>query len=163
MKNKIYIIGPVCSGKTTLSNNISSKLGIRAYELDKVIWDDDNGNVRRSQDDINSLFKKIVNNNKWIIEDIGREEFIEGLKEADIVYYLDISPFVLYKRCVFRWIKQKIGIESYNYKPTIKSLFENFGWIKRDVNNKKVKLNYIRKYSRKYVILNKKNIKDIFN
>ena len=161
MKNKIYIIGPVCSGKTTLSNNISSKLGIRAYELDKVIWDDDNGNVRRSQDDINSLFKKIVNNNKWIIEDIGREEFIEGLKEADIVYYLDISPFVLYKRCVFRWIKQKIGIESYNYKPTIKSLFENFGWIKRDVNNKKVKLNYIRKYSRKYVILNKKNIKEL--
>ena len=41
MHDKIYIIGPVGSGKTTLSELLSKKYNIKKYELDKIVWDDD--------------------------------------------------------------------------------------------------------------------------
>lgn len=45
MYNKIYIVGPVGSGKTTFATKLSEKYNINYYELDKVCWDDDNGNI----------------------------------------------------------------------------------------------------------------------
>ena len=46
VNKKIYIIGPVGSGKTTLSRLLSRKYNIKEYELDKIVWDDNNGNVK---------------------------------------------------------------------------------------------------------------------
>lgn len=43
---KIYLIGIVGSGKTTLATVLSKKYNIQAYELDKIVWDDEQGNVR---------------------------------------------------------------------------------------------------------------------
>ena len=40
MYKKIYIIGPVGSGKTTLAKCLSKKYNIPYYELDKVVHDD---------------------------------------------------------------------------------------------------------------------------
>lgn len=102
MYNKIYIIWPVGSGKTTLSNQLSEKYSIEKYELDKIVWDDENGNIKRS----------------------------DG----------EIDRFIIYKRCVSRWVKQKIGKEKYNYKPTLKGLFEMLRWAKQDIKNKNEKI-----------------------
>lgn len=124
MYNKIYIIGPVGSGKTTLSKILSEKYNIERYELDKVVWDDDNGNIKRTDEEIKKLFNKIITNRSWIIEDVGRKKFNDGIKKADIVYYIDLPSIIIYKRCITRWVRQKIGRERYNYKPTLKSLFE---------------------------------------
>lgn len=156
---KIYIIGPVGSGKTTLGNKLSTKMNIKMYELDKVVWDDDNGNIKRELDDINKRFKKIIDRSSWIIEDVGRKKFREGIKKADIVYYLNLNKKDIYKRCITRWIKQKIGIEKYNYKPTLKGLIEMLSWAKNDIRNKEEKIEYIKKNSKKYKILTKKEIK----
>ena len=49
------IIGPVGSGKTYFSEKLSEKLNIKKYELDKVSWDDDNGNVKRSPEEVKKL------------------------------------------------------------------------------------------------------------
>lgn len=159
--NKIYIIGPVGSGKTTLAKSLSAKLNIKMYELDKVVWDDDNENKKRTNEDISLIFTRIIQNNTWIIEDVGRNIFIDGLKEADIVYYLNLSGITIYKRCIKRWIKQKIGLEKYNYKPTIKSLIEMLNWAKQDIKNKDKKINYIKNNSKNYMILDKKDIKTL--
>lgn len=158
---KIYIIGPVGSGKTTLAKKLSDKLNIKYYELDKVVWDDDNGNIKRSKEEINNLFQDIIKNKSWIIEDVGRSCFILGLKNADIVYYLDLDNFTIYKRCITRWIKQKLRLENYNYKPTIKSLIEMLSWAKHDIKNKETKKEYIKTNSKKYKILSKKDLKII--
>ena len=91
MYNKIYIIGPVGSGKTTLAGILSKKYHIEKYELDKIVWDDENGNIKRTDNEINKLFKEILQNKRWIIEDVGREKFIDGIKEADIIYYINLS------------------------------------------------------------------------
>ena len=40
MYKKIYIIGPVGSGKTTLATKLAEKYKIKYFELDKVSWDD---------------------------------------------------------------------------------------------------------------------------
>ena len=79
MYNRIYIIGPVGSGKTTLSRLLSAKYNIKKYELDKIVWDDENGNVKRKDEEIKVLFNKIIGNKSWIIEDIGRKKFIDGI------------------------------------------------------------------------------------
>ena len=118
MFNKIYIIGPVGSGKTTFAKSLSNKYSINYYELDKVVFDDDNGNIKRTDEEIAQIFNNIIKKNKWIIEDVGRKNFIEGIKKADIVYYLDLNKYQIYKRCIYRWFRQRIRKENYNYKHT---------------------------------------------
>ena len=159
MNRKIYIIGPCGSGKTTLSKKLSKKYNIQNYELDKIVWDDDNGNKKRTDAEINKLFKNIIKKDSWIIEDVGRKKFIEGIKKADITYYIDFPKTTIYKRCLTRWIKQKIGKEKYNYKPTLKSLYEILKWAKQDLDKKDQKLECISLYSKKYKILKKKELK----
>ena len=160
MYKKIYIIGPVGSGKTTLSKLLSKKYKIKKYELDKIVWDD-NKNIKRTNEEINTLFNKIINNISWIIEDVGRKKFIDGIKRADITYYIDLPKTTIYKRCIKRWINQKTGKEKYNYKPTIKSLFEMLKWANKDFKNKPEKIKRIITNSKKYKILKKKDIEKL--
>ena len=159
MYKKIYIIGPVGSGKTTLSELLSKKYNIKKYELDKIVWDDDNGNIKRTDEEINVLFNKIIDNKSWIIEDVGRKKFIDGIKKADITYYIDLPKITIYKRCISRWIKQKLGKEKYNYKPTLKSLFKMLKWANQDFKNKTQKIECIINNSKKYKIVKKKDMK----
>lgn len=160
---KIYIIGPVGSGKTTLAKKLSDKLSIRVYELDKVIWDDDNGNIRRSVEERDKLFNKIIKKDSWIIEAVGRTCFVEGISKADIVYYINLNPVVIYKRCILRWIKQLIGIEVYNYKPTIKGLLEMLGWATNDIKNRNKKISYIKEFAKEYKCISSHDIKKLLH
>ena len=111
---KIYIIGPIGSGKTTLSKKLSKKYKIKTYELDCLVYDDE----------IDKLFNKILNSKSWIIEDVGRDRFNKGLIECDRIYYLKISKFRVYLRVMKRWFKQRIGVEKYNYPPTLFQFFD---------------------------------------
>lgn len=158
---KIYIIGPVGSGKTTLAKKLSSNMSIKMYELDKIVWDDAKGNTRRNSKTILKIFNKILKEDSWIIEDVGRSIFAEGLKKADMVYYISLNPIIIYKRCILRWLKQKIGLETYNYKPTLKSLVEMLKWATNDIKNKKQKIDYIKTNTKNYKILKRKDVKII--
>ena len=160
-ENKIYIIGPCGSGKSTLARKLSKKLGVKNYELDKIVWDDSAGNIKRTDEEINELFNDIINSESWIIEDVGRKIFTEGIIRADVVYYIDLPKIVVYKNCILRWIKQKIGKEKYNYKPSLKSLFEMLKWIKQDIKNKNLKLQRIADNSKKHKILRSAYIKNL--
>ena len=160
---KIYIIGSVGRGKTTLAKKLSSKLNIKSYELDKVVWDDENGNIKRSDEDVFKIFNKILDEESWIIEDVGRDKFIDGIKKADIVCYIDLNPAIIYKRCILRWIKQKIGLEKYNYKPTLKSLVQMIKWADQDIKNKNEKIDYIKNNAKEYKVLRKKDVKLLIN
>ena len=158
---KIYIIGPVGSGKTTFSKKLSEKYNITRYELDKVSWDDDNGNVRRSEEEALKLFNKIIDNDSWIIEDIGRTKFKKGREQADIIYYIKLSKPKSYYRVTKRWIKQKIGIETYNHPPTFKQLLYFISTVKSYYKKEKYKLKELEQFQNKLIILNNSKIKDI--
>lgn len=160
MMKKIYIIGSVASGKSTLAKKLSKKLKIDCFELDKVIWNDEK-HVKRSKMEVSNLFLKILSNDAWIIEDVGRNDFLEGIKQADIVYFLDINKYLIYFRILKRWIFQKLNIEKYNYKPNLKTLIQLFKWAKNYKNDEHMET--IKKYNLNYQILKSKDIKKIAN
>lgn len=156
---KIYIIGAVGTGKTTMARNLSENLNIKMYQLDKVVWDDDNGNIKRTDEEVEKIFSEILANDSWIIEDVGRKKFTEGIKKADMVYYIDLPTFTVYKRCLTRWIRQKLGKEEYNYKPTLKGLIQMMKWAHYDIKNKEEKINRIKENAKEYKVIKSNDIK----
>ncbi len=161
--NKIYIIGPVGSGKSTLARKMAEKYAIKMYELDQVVWNDkgENENIKRTDEEIQKIFNEILSQKSWIIEDVGRKKFINGVKEADIVYYINLSSFTIYRRCISRWIKQKIRKEQYNYKPTFKGLIQMIGWAKSGIKCKGDKINYIKENCKKYKVIDLDDINNM--
>ena len=161
--NKIYILGLVGSGKTYFYEKLSEKLNIKKYELDKVSWDDDNGNVKRRPEEVKKLFDKILKNKSWIIEDIGRDKFRQGREEADVIYYLKLSKLKSYYRVTKRWIKQRLGIERYNYPPNFEQFLYYYSTVRSYYKKEKALLKSLEEHKEKLVFLNKKMINEILN
>ena len=161
MYDKIYIIGPVGSGKTTFATKLSKKYGIKYYELDKVSWDDDNGNVKRADKEVQRIFKDILKNKKWIIEDVGRDKFKEGRSEADIIYYIRFSRIKSYYRVTKRWFRQKRGKERYNAKPNFKQWVYYISTVNSYYKKEKSRLKSLEEYKDKLVFVKNKDIKNI--
>lgn len=154
---KIYIIGPVGSGKTTLAKRLSHELKTAYYELDNVVWEyHPNGDTKRSEEEIQKIFCEILENDNWIIENVGKSLFDKGFDEADTIIYLNISKSVLYIRVLIRWIKQNLGMELARYKPDLNMLRQMFLWIKD--NQKSSKLNKLKNYEKKLIILNERTM-----
>ena len=160
---KIYIIGPVGSGKTTLSKKLSNNYNIKRYELDKVVWDDDHGNIKRKDEEVLKLFDEILTNDFWIIEDVGRSIFIKGREQADIIYYIKLSRLKSYLRVTKRWIKQKLRIEVYNHPPTLKQLLYFLSTVNSYYKKEKEKIKSLEKYKEKTIFINKRKINKLIN
>ena len=161
MHSKIYIIGPVGSGKTTFATKLSEKYNIKYYELDKVSWDDEHGNIKRSDEEALKIFDEILKNDSWIIEDIGRDKFKQGREEADIIYYIRLSRLKSYYRVSKRWIKQRLGKERYNAPPNFKQWLYYIYTVNSYYKEEKSKLNSLEKYKDKIEFINSKDIKSI--
>lgn len=158
---KIYIIGPCGSGKTYFSKKLSNKYNIKSYELDKVCWDDDNGNVKRTDEESLKLFNEILENDSWIIEDVGRKKFEEGRAQADIIYYIKMSKIKAYYRVMKRWTRQKLGLESYNHPPTLNQIKYFLSIVNSYYKTEKHKLDSLDKYNSKIIFINKRKINKI--
>lgn len=160
---KIYIIGPVGFGKTTLAKKLSEKNNIKDFELDKVVFDDDNGNRKRNKKEILVLFNKIISKKEWIIEDVGREIFKEARYKADAIYYLKIGVIRSCYKVIKRWINQKIGLEEYNYKPTLEGLIQMLKWVTKDIKSRNQDIGKLKTENKNVRVLNFKDIKDMIN
>lgn len=155
---KIYIMGSTEAGKTTLAKILSKIYNIKYYELDKIVYDQKHLEVHRKDEEIEKDFETIINNDSWIIEDVGRKRFIKGREVGDKIYYIKIPSVMIYKQMIFRWIKQRRGLEDYNTYPTIKNLFKSL----KDVHEyKKIEnkiLESLNIYKEKLVILGKNEL-----
>ena len=158
---KIYIIWSPASGKTTLSKILSKKYNIESYELDKLVFDDDNNHIRRDDKTISKLFNDILSKDSFIIEDVGRSIFIKGLKKCDKIYYINIKKRDIYKRVIKRWISQKLGKESFNYPPTLAQLIDMFRVANSYYKKEKTKLDYINKFKDKVIYLDKDKLNEL--
>ena len=156
---KIYIIGPSGSGKTTFSKILSKKYNIKAYELDCIVYDDKNNHTKRTDKEIATMFNKIIKKKSWIIEDVGRNKFEKGLEYCDKIYYLKISKFIVYKRVIKRWFKQRFGKEKYNYPPTLFQFYDMLRISRLYFKNEKQKLDKIKECKDKVVFLTSKDLK----
>lgn len=158
---KIYIIGPPASGKTTLAKKLSEKYKIEYFELDLLVFDDENDHKRRSDEEILNKFNEILDKKNWIIEDVGRTKFIKGIELSDRIYYLKFSKMQIIKRIFKRWKNQRKGIENYNYSPTFAQLFDFLKVANSYFKKESKKLNVLKKYNEKVVYLDSKKINNI--
>ena len=163
MYKKIYIIGPVGSGKTTFATKLSELYNIKCYELDKVSWDDDHGNIKRTDEEAQKIFKDILNNKKWIIEDVGRDKFKQGRVEADIIYYIKLSRIKSYYRVTKRWIKQRLGKERYNHPPVFRQWIYYISTVNSYYKKEKPKLKSLEEFYNKLKFVNSKDINKIIS
>lgn len=129
---KLYIVGPVASGKSTLARQLSQLTRTPCFHLDEIVHAKDptnpQGNRKRSVQERDELFHVILAKDSYIMEDTGRSCFLEGMEQADSVVLLDVSPILRRKRVVTRWLRQSLGLESCSYRPSVSMLRDMFLW-----------------------------------
>jgi adenylate kinase family enzyme len=165
---KLYIVGSVASGKSTLARRISKITGIPCYHLDEIVYTPDPtdswGNRKRPIEERDALFTDILTSEYYIMEDAGREYFTEGMKQADLIILLEIPLRIRRKRILFRWIKQNLRIEKCIYKPRLDVLKSMFRWAKNyDTDADGTKARVAPFYNKTIVLHNNKEIKTYLN
>jgi hypothetical protein len=86
------------------------------------------GNNMRPVKERDKLFSAVLTADHYIMEDAGREYFIEGMERADTIVHLAPPRVVRNKRIILRWIKQRMGIEKCGYFPRLAVLKAMFRW-----------------------------------
>lgn len=128
---KLYIVGSVASGKSTLAEQLSGKTGVPCYHLDEFVHKKDPtgefGNVRRDPEERDALFQAALAGD-CILEDTGREIFLEGMRQADRILVLDLPYRVRAHRILKRHVRQVLGVERANYKPSLEMVRLMFKW-----------------------------------
>lgn len=129
-KMKIDIIGSVASGKTTLAKNIALKYQVPYFEKDNIVWKrTTDGDKMRAPEERDALFKEIIDGDNWIVEGSPRKSLKESFECCEYIIVLDERTMIRIIRVFKRWIRQKLGKEKYNSKPTFKFLYNNIKWV----------------------------------
>lgn len=111
-KMKILIFGIVASGKTTLAKKMSAQMNIPCYEGDLIAWGfPGEERFKRSDQLQQEIIERINENSNWIVEGTYRESQRSLYDYADKIFFLDTPLRKRYFRIVFRFIKQKLGVE----------------------------------------------------
>lgn len=155
---KIYIVGIVASGKTTLAKELSEKIKIPRFELDSIIHDDENNGQKRSLEEQLQIIHEINKKEDWIIEGTHRKNLDELFILADKIIYLDIPLYKRKLRILKRYIKQKIGLEKCSYNSNIEMLKMMYKWTDDFEKNKLKFERKLSKYKNKIVRSNSNNI-----
>lgn len=102
---KISIIGPAASGKTTLANKLSKLLKIQVYHLDQIGWKDNR--VFAPQDEIIEKVKEILKKDSWIIDgSMHRSKTLEmRMESSDMIILYDLPLLVCLWRQTKRYFK----------------------------------------------------------
>ncbi|WP_172198683.1 hypothetical protein [Saccharibacillus qingshengii] len=125
---KIWIVGIVASGKTTLARQLSARTGIDWYELDDVVHQRSEKGHKRTPEQQLEIIRSIDRNGSWILEGTDRSSYSYLYDMADTVLFFDPPLWKRRIRIVTRWIKQKTGQETADYKPDLAMLKMMFCW-----------------------------------
>jgi len=143
LNKKIYIIGPVASGKSTLARKLSKEMNIPYYELDNVVHErNPHGDRRRTPEEIEHIFSKIINSDNWIIEGVYRDCFYEGFERCEKILLFETGSVRRKIRIFKRWVFQNLGMEKCSYKPTLGMLTSMYRW-SRDYGEKRKRIDSI--------------------
>jgi adenylate kinase family enzyme len=100
--NRVLILGPGASGKSTLARRLGEITGLRVIELDKVFWQP--GLVATPRVSWVEIQQKLIGDGGWIMDgDLGPYDATEvRLRAADTIIFLDFGVI----RCAWRAIRR---------------------------------------------------------
>lgn len=134
---KIYIIGIVASGKTTLARRLSNTWNIPHYEVDCIVHHRHNDeHYKRSTDEQIKIMEEIDRQGDWIIEGTYRESCDVLLELADRSIFLDTPLWIRKYRILLRYVKQQLGIEKCHYKSDWYMLKRMYKWTREFEKNR---------------------------
>ena len=126
---KIYIVGSVGSGKTSLARKVANHLHIPHFETDNFVWNRQlSGDIRNEIEVRNQLFIHAVNQENWVLEGVHIDWTDEALLAADQIIFLDIPVNKRTWRIIKRYLRQLLKIEKVNYKPSFTIFRKMFEW-----------------------------------
>jgi adenylate kinase family enzyme len=163
---KIFIVGSVASGKTTLAKNLSKKRNIPWYELDQVVHNRQNiVQTKRSDEEQRAIIEEIdAKNSMWIFEGTDRKSYQCLYEMADTILFLDPPLWIRKKRIVTRLLKQLLKLEKSHYKPDIQMLKLMFIWTKDFEKNRNEIEKKLDAYKTKLIrIRNQKSLQHVLN
>ncbi|GMK46288.1 MULTISPECIES: hypothetical protein [Paenibacillus] len=135
--NKIFIVGIVASGKTTLAKQLSEQLRIPWYELDAIVHHRiESGRTKRTAEEQLEIIMDIDRNGSWILEGTDRDSYQFLYQMAEKIIFVDTPLKVRRWRIVSRFLKQKLGLEPCHYKPDLHMLRMMFKWTNDFERNK---------------------------
>ena len=153
---KIYVIGIVASGKTTLTKELSSRLGIPWFELDSIVHRRiGNERVKQSPEEQMREINSIDAHGNWIFEGVYRDSYHNLLDMADTIIFLDPPLWKRKHRILIRFIKQKLKIESCEYKPDLRMLRLMYKWTDDFERNRKNFNAMLNDYQDKLIVISK--------
>lgn len=121
---KIRIVGPCGSGKSSLTRELSKEFNIPYYEIDNMIWDRSEEDLRYPEEVRNATFFKIIQSESWILEGAQSNWTGESFRCADIIFILVPNVWVRDYRIIKRFIRSRTGIEAWNYKQSFSNLMK---------------------------------------
>ncbi|WP_438349986.1 hypothetical protein ACP8HI_04775 [Paenibacillus sp. FA6] len=124
MKIKIRIIGACGSGKSYIAKELSNKYGVNYYELDNLVWDRSAENLRYPIEVRDSMLDEILHKESWILEGVHYKWGQESFGEADLIFFLQPNRLFRDLRVIQRFIKTRVGLEQWNYKQSLKNLYQ---------------------------------------
>lgn len=95
MENKILVIGSPGSGKSYFSKQLSKITSIPVFHLDLLYWNENW--VPTPAPEFDSKLKEIMEQSEWIIDGNFQRTLEMRLKEANLVYFLDLPVEVCVK------------------------------------------------------------------
>ncbi|MFF2912093.1 hypothetical protein [Paenibacillus sp. NPDC057934] len=126
---KVFIIGIVASGKTTLAKRLSEKMNIPWYELDSIVHHQTSaGRFKRTTDQQLEVIMDIDQDGQWIFEGTDRESYQCLYEMADTIIFLDTPLWKRRIRIFVRFVKQNLGIEKCHYKSDFTMLKKMYQW-----------------------------------
>ncbi len=152
--SKIYIIGIVASGKTTLAKRLSIQFNIPFYELDSIVWHKtEDQRYKRKPEQQLEIINNIDSEGNWIIEGTYRESCHCLFDIADKIIFLDTPLWKRKYRILLRYVKQKLGIEKCNYNSDFKMLKSMYKWTKDFEHNRADFEKMLNQYKNKLIII----------
>ena len=98
--NRLVIIGPPGSGKTTLAGTISGIKGLPVIQVDSLRFDSSGDLV--NQEKFESDTAKAISVDRWIVEGNRRSTLPQRCRRADAVIVLDLPRRICWWRAVKR-------------------------------------------------------------
>lgn len=152
---KIYIVGSVASGKTTVARRLSQRLALPWYELDCIVHcDSEAGRCKRTPEQQAQVIGDIDRQGGWIIEGTYRESCHCLLEKANKIIFLDMPLWKRRLRIFTRFARQQLGIEKCHYKSDIKMLKMMYRWTNDFEKNRVEFEKMLREYGNKLVVIN---------